>query len=75
MRNLNFHNYKSTVKNEDIKKTHQAQHLDKKIVVDINNLLNRVRIDNKIEKKKKIIFFSSIISMFVLFGIFLSVIK
>jgi AAA15 family ATPase/GTPase len=56
MRNLNFHNYKSTVKNEDIKKTHQAQHLDKKIVVDINNLLNRVRIDNKIEKKKKSFF-------------------
>ena len=48
--------YKSESKSQ--KKTIPLQYINKKRIVDINKLLNRVRKDKKIETKRKIIFYS-----------------
>jgi len=61
-----FHNNMSTIKNKVQKKTIPAQYINQKRVVDINKLLNRVRIEKKNETKKKIFFYS-----FVIVGLFL----
>ena len=53
----------------------QTQQLDKKIVVDINKLLNRVKKEKKIEMKKQIIFYSSSILALCLFSTFIAIIK
>tara|TARA_B100000787_G_scaffold157817_1_gene134827 strand:+ start:221 stop:448 length:228 start_codon:yes stop_codon:yes gene_type:complete len=58
MRKVYFHNKKSIDQNINIKKLSEAQHIGEKQVVDINKLLNRVKIDQKNEMKKKIIFYS-----------------
>ena len=67
MRKVYFHNGKSIDQNINTKRLSEAQHVNEKQVVDINKLLNRVKIDQKIERKKKIIFFSSVVFMCVLF--------
>ena len=51
-----FHNDKATIENNDKKKLHQILNKEAKIAVDINILLNRVKIEKKYEKKKKNIF-------------------
>ena len=58
MRKVYFHNKKSIDQNTNTKRLSEAQHIDKKKVVDINKLLNRVKIDQKNETKRKIIFYS-----------------
>jgi hypothetical protein len=63
-----FDNNKSISKNKVQKKTIPVQYIDKKRIVDINKLLNRVRIDKKKETKKKIIFYSSVILALGLFS-------
>jgi len=54
-----FHNGKSINQNISTKRLSEAQHVSEKQVVDINKLLNRVKIDQKNETKRKIIFYSS----------------
>ena len=54
-----FHNGKSIDQNINTKKLSEAQRVSEKQVVDINKLLNRVKIDQKNETKRKIIFYSS----------------
>ena len=56
-----YHNRKSVDQNLNTKRLSEAQHLDEKQVVDINKLLNRVKIEQKNEAKRKIIFYSVII--------------
>jgi len=75
MQNIRFHN--STRIDENIKKKRlsQTQYPDSKIVVDINKLLNRVKIEKKNETQKKTIFFSSVVLTLVLIGTLISVIK
>tara|TARA_B100000780_G_scaffold266724_1_gene223153 strand:+ start:262 stop:492 length:231 start_codon:yes stop_codon:yes gene_type:complete len=76
MRNNTFHNGKSLEENFDIKKnTHPSYNIDQKINVDINKLLNRVKMDHKNEKKQKIIFFSLSVLLISSMGIFISIIK
>ena len=58
MQKVYFHNKKSIDQNTNTKRLSEAQHIDKKKVVDINKLLNRVKIDQKNETKRKIIFYS-----------------
>ena len=53
-----FHNNKSITENKSQKKSIPIQHVSQKINVDINILLNRIRINKKSEIKKKIIFYS-----------------
>ena len=48
-----FHNNKYVNENKDSKITTSIEHNYHKQVVDINKLLNRVRIEKKIENKKK----------------------
>ena len=76
MRKVYFHNEKSIDQNINTKrlsevqhigekkvqkKTIPLQHIDQKRIVDINKLLNRVKIDQKNENKKKIIFYCSVV--------------
>ena len=72
-----FHNYKS--KNEDNnynkKRLIEIYNKEKKVPVDINILLNRVKMEEKNQIKKKIIFFSLTTLALSLFGTFVVIIK
>ena len=70
-----FHNNKFISENKGQKKTIPLQYIDQKRVVDINKLLNQVRMDKKNEKKKQIIFYSSTIVVLGLFSTFIMIIK
>ena len=74
MRKVYFHAGKSIDQNINIKKPSQAKHIGEKQVVDINKLLNRVKIDQKNETKKKVIFYSLITIVIFLF-LFLTILK
>ena len=63
-----FHNNKSNSGNKSKKKNIPALYIDQKRIVDINKLLNRVKMDKKNETKKKIIFYSSAILALSLFS-------
>jgi len=58
MRNVYFPNKKSIDQNINTKRLSEAHQADEKQVVNINKLLNRVKIDQKNETKRKIIFYS-----------------
>ena len=75
MDNNIFHNSKSIEKKLDVKKFSYLHKLDKNKVVDINNLLNRVKVSEKDEKKQRIIFFSFGILLLTSMGIFVSIIR
>ena len=70
-----FYNNRSINKNKVQKKTMPMQYIDQKRIVDINKLLNRVRIDKKNETKRKIIFYSSSILAISLFSTLIVTIK
>ena len=53
-----FHNNKSIDQNINTKKLSKVQNISEKQVVDINKLLNRIKIDHKNETKRKIVFYS-----------------
>ena len=62
-------------KNKDQKKTIPLQYINQNRIVDINKLLNRVRMDKKNETKRKIIFYSSSILALSLFSTLIVTIK
>ena len=68
MQKVYFHNKKSIDQNINTKRLSEAQHIGERQVVDINKLLNRVKIDQKNETKRKIIFYSVIILGLSLLG-------
>ena len=70
-----FHNSKHSSENKSQKKTIPTQYIDQKRIVDINKLLNAVRIEKKNETKKKIIFYSSVILTLGLFSTLIAIIK
>ena len=70
-----FHNNKLVNENRDKKKLAQISNLDKKAIVDVNILLNRVKIEEKNRTKRKIIFFTITTSSLILFGTFIAIIK
>ena len=70
-----FHNEKSIDQNINTKRLSEAQHVNEKQVVDINKLLNRVKIDQKNETKRKIIFYSSTVLGLSLLGTLITVLK
>jgi hypothetical protein len=70
-----YHNNKSISENKGQKKTIPFKYIDQKRIVDINKLLNRVRMDEKNETKKKIIFCSSIILALGLFSTLIIIIN
>jgi len=75
MRKVYFHNDKSIDQNINTRRLSEAQHVSEKQVVDINKLLNRVKIDQKNEKKRKIIFYSFTILGLSLLGTLITVLK
>ena len=70
-----FHNQKFVDKNLDIKKTSPSKNINQNARVDINKLLNRVKIDQKKQSKKKLLFFSFGILLISFMGIFIISIK
>ena len=70
-----FHNGKSIDQNINTKKLSKAQNISEKQVVDINKLLNRIKIDHKNETKQKIIFSSSIVLGLSLLGTLMTFLK
>tara|TARA_B100000795_G_C22633066_1_gene373375 strand:- start:172 stop:399 length:228 start_codon:yes stop_codon:yes gene_type:complete len=70
-----FHNNKNISENRDKKKLIQISNTKIKNVVDINILLNRVKIEEKNVTKRKIIFFSFVTITLSLFGTFIVIIK
>ena len=63
-----YQNRISVDENLDIKRLSKAQHIGERQVVDINKLLNRVKIHKKNETKKKIIFYSFVVTVLSLLG-------
>ena len=70
-----FHNSKSVNINKNKKKSLQFLSEPTKSVVDVNILLNRVKIEEKNQTKKKIIFYSLATLVLSLFGAFIVIIK
>ena len=70
-----FHNNKSIDQNINTNKLSKVQHLGEKQIVDINKLLNRVKIDQKKEIKQKIIFYSFVILGLSLLGTLIALLK
>ncbi|MDB9956892.1 hypothetical protein OAD48_02405 [Candidatus Pelagibacter sp.] len=75
MQKVYFHNGKSIDQNINTKRLSEAQHVSEKQVVDINKLLNRVKIAQKNETKRKIIFYSFAILGLSLFGTLIILLK
>ena len=75
MQKTYFHDRKHISEKKVNKKTIPLQYIDKKRIVDINKLLNRVKIDQKNETKRKIIFYSSTILGLSLLGTLITFLK
>ena len=75
MQKMYFHNNKSIDQNINTKKLSKVQNISEKQVVDINKLLNRIKIDHKNETKQKIIFYSLSILGLSLLGTLITFLK
>jgi len=75
MRKVYFHNDRSIDQNTNTKRLSEAQHVSVKQVVDINKLLNRVKINQKNDRKQKIIFYSFTIVGLSIFGTLITLLK
>ena len=75
MQKVYFHNGKSIDQNINTKRLSEALQTNEKQVVDINKLLNRVKIDQKNETKQKIIFYSVTILGLSLLGTLITFLK
>jgi len=70
-----FHNNKFLEENLIVRKTPQVTYPHPTKNVDVNKLLNRVKINERNEKKQKVIFFSLGILLLSVMGIFVTVIR
>ena len=75
MQKTYFHDSKHISEKKVQKKTIPLQYIDQKRIVDINKLLNRVKIDQKNETKQKIIFYSSTVLGLSLLGTLITFLK
>ena len=75
MQKTYFHDSKHFSEKKVQKKTIPLQYIDQKRIVDINKLLNSVKIDQKNETKRKIIFYSFIILGLSLLGTLITLLK
>jgi len=75
MQKTYFHDRKHISEKKVNKKTIPLQYIDQRRIVDINKLLNRVKIDQKNETKRKIIFYSSTILGLSLLGTLITFLK
>jgi len=70
-----FHNSIPVIENVDKIRSSQPQEKSKKRIVDINKLLNRVKINQRNETKRKIIFLSLLTLGLIFVGTFITIIK
>ena len=70
-----FHNSKPINENKNQRKNIQNKKVEVKDVVNINILLNRVKIEKKKETKQKIFLCSFTLLTLTIFGIFILIIK
>ena len=70
-----FYNSNLIYKNSEKQTLHSNNFLKNNINVDINKLLNRVKLNQKNEIKSKIIYFSSAIFLLSFVGFFITIIK
>jgi hypothetical protein len=75
MQKAYFHNRKHSSEKKVQKKTIPLQYIDQNRIVDINKLLNRVRMDEKNETKRNIIFYSLTTLVLGLFSTLIIIIK
>ena len=75
MQKTYFHDSKHISEKKVQKKKIPLQYIDQKRIVDINKLLNSVKIDQKNETKRKIIFYSSTVLGLSLLGTLISFLK
>ena len=75
MQKTYFHDNKHNSEKKVQKKTIPLKYIDQKRIVDINKLLNRVRMDKKSETKKNIIFYSFAILGLSFFSSLIVIIK
>jgi hypothetical protein len=75
MQKVYFHNGKSIDQNTNTKRLSETRYIGQKQVVDINKLLNRVKINQKNEIKQKIIFYSLSILGLSLLGTLITFLK
>ena len=75
MQKTYFHDRKHISEKKVQKKTIPLQYIDQNRIVDINKLLNRVRMDEKNETKRKIIFYSLTTLVLGLFSTLIIIIK
>ena len=75
MQKTYFHDRKHNREKKVPKKTIPLQYIDQKRIVDINKLLNRVRLNKKNEIKRKIILYSSIVLGLSLLGTLIMFLK
>ena len=69
--------YNNKILSEDFKKKNLSQVIKKnhREVVDINKLLNRVKINKYNEKKRQIMLFSAVTLLLIAIGAFISIVK
>ena len=75
MQKTYFHDRKHISEKKVQKKKIPLQYIDQKRIVDINKLLNRVKIDQKNETKRKIIFYSLTTLVIGLFSTLIMIVK
>ena len=75
MQKTYFHDRKHASEKKVHKKTVPEQYIDQKRIIDINKLLNRVKIDKKNETKRQIVFYSFIILGLSLLGTLIILLK
>jgi hypothetical protein len=75
MQKTYFHDRIHNIEDKVKKKTIPLQYIDQKKIVDINKLLNKVKMDKKNESKRNIIFYSFVILGLSLFGSLITFIK
>ena len=75
MQKAYFHDRKHHSEKKVQKKTILLKYIDQKKIVDINKLLNRVKIDQKNEIKRKIIFYSLTTLVIGLFSTLIMIVK
>ena len=68
-----FHNYRLNNINLETKKFYNSQDVRRKKIVNINKLLNRVKVDQQVEKKQKIVFLSLGVFLLCSVGTLLSI--
>tara|TARA_B100000767_G_C19555825_1_gene446912 strand:- start:152 stop:379 length:228 start_codon:yes stop_codon:yes gene_type:complete len=70
-----FHNDKFIIENNKKKILNPTVNVKTKSVVDINILLNRVKLEEKSEIKRKIIFYSLVTLLLTIIGMFIAIMK